>query len=555
MKKIILPILGSFILCLGASAQYSRYIIRFTDKNNSPYSLNQPGKFLSAKALERRSRQNIFLDSTDLPINPGYLDSLRAAGSVTLLAASKWLNQVAIQTTDSAALAKILAFPFVKASSSGPIALRKSNADAASKIKFNDTIEDINKTNNRNGDTADYYNYGLNDAQVRIHHGEFLHNQGFRGQGMTIAILDAGFFAYETNPAFDSLRANGQVLGTWDFVNNEASVNEDDKHGMYCFSIIAANMPGTMVGTCPKAKFYLFRTEDVFTEYPIEEQNWVAGAERADSLGVDLITSSLGYSEFDDPYFNHSYTDLDGNTTIISRGADLAAKKGIIVTNSAGNSGTDSWHYIIAPADGDSVLAIGAVNSSKQVAPFSSYGPSSDGRVKPNVASVGWGTIITNSSGVPVSGSGTSFSNPNLAGLITCLWQAFPDFTNMEILDAVQKSSDHYNNPDDRVGYGIPDFEQAYQLLLKRRGNHQHVWAFPVPFKDLLNVGIMPKTSGKATLQLVDASGRTIQTRSLEVISGQYQLVHFNVKATLPSGVYFLVFIEGKSRYSMPITK
>ena len=555
MKKIYFLVVGFLLIGSVASAQYTRYIIQFTGKNNSPYSLQRPTEFLSAKALQRRTRQNISLDSTDLPINPAYLDSIRNAGAVTLLTASKWLNQVAIQTTDSAALAHIMALPFVRASASGPIAVRRNLTPGNARNKFTEDMQDITVTYNRSGDTVDYFNYGNSDAQVRIHHGEFLHNNGFRGEGMTIAILDAGFRAYLTNPAFDSARNQGQILGTWDFVKNEASVNEDDTHGMYCFSIIAANLPGVMVGTCPKAKFYLFRTEDAATEYPIEEQNWVAGAERADSLGVDLITSSLGYSEFDDPVFNHTYADMNGNTTIITRGADFAAKKGMIVTNSAGNSGQDPWHYLIAPSDGDSVLAVGAVNTLKNVAPFSSYGPSSDGRIKPNVASVGWGTIVTNTVGTPVGGNGTSFSNPNLAGLITCLWQAFPEFSNMEILDAVQKSADHFSNPDDRVGYGIPDFQMAYNVLLQKRGAHGNIWAYPVPFTDQFTVSLVPTNSGKSSLSLVDASGRTLLSKSFDAQAQQFQAIPFHVKSSLPHGTYYLVWREGKTRHVLPILK
>jgi subtilisin family serine protease len=246
---------------------------------------------------------------------------------------------------------------------------------------------------------------------------------------------------------------------------------------------------------------------------------------------------------------------MNGNTTIISNGADLAARKGIIVTNSAGNSGLDAWHYIIAPADADSILAVGAVNSSKVVASFSSYGPTADGRIKPNVASVGWGTIISNAAGVPVSGNGTSFSNPNLAGLVACLWQAFPEFSNMDIIDAVQRSADHFANPDDRVGYGIPDFEQAYQSLLSKRKSKQVISAFPVPFKDQLTVNILPTTTGAASLQLVNASGQLIQSRSLNVVSGQFQTTQLFIKPGLSRGVYYLVLREGKNKHTISIIK
>src|SRR6185295_11454918 len=212
--------------------------------------------------------------------------------------------------------------------------------------------------------------------------GEFLHNIGLRGQGMQIAMLDAGYLSYTTLRSLDSVNQNGQILGTWDFVNRETSVTEDYLHGMQCLSTIVANIPGQFVGKAPKASFYLFRTEDVNSEYPIEEFNWVCGAERADSLGSDVISSSLGYNTFDNASFNHTYSQMNGNTALCTIGADLAAKKGMIVFNAAGNEGTNGWHYIIAPADGDSVVAVGAVNSSGSVGSFSSDGLSADGRIK-----------------------------------------------------------------------------------------------------------------------------------------------------------------------------
>ena len=212
----------------------------------------------------------------------------------------------------------------------------------------------------------------------------------------------------------------------------------------------------------PKANFYLYRTEDVSSESPVEEQYWAAAAERADSIGVDVISTSLGYNQFDNPVFNHTYADMDGNTTIAARAADFAAKKGMIVVVAAGNDGADTWHFISTPADADSVVAVGAVNASGIVAGFSSYGPSADGQVKPAVASVGVATAISSTDGQVVSGNGTSYATPNMAGLITCLWQAFPDFTNMEIIQAVIKSSSIYNAPNDRIGYGIPNFHIGF---------------------------------------------------------------------------------------------
>ena len=467
MKKII----GFFLICFlmqhQANAQLTRYIIKLKDKAFNGYSIANPELFLTARALQRRVRYGIPIDSTDLPVTARYIDSIRMAGDVTILNYSKWLNQVAIKTTDATALAKINSFPFVAASN--PIASFAGG-----------TLQPVNKNleipENQilTGDPPpasliDNYDYGFSHGQVAIHNGQFLHNLGFMGQGMQIAVLDAGFYHYQSLPTFDSIRINNQILGTWDFVKNEESVNEDHQHGMQCLSTIAANMPGIFVGTAPKASFYLYRTEDANSEFPIEEQNWAVGAERADSLGVDVYSVSLGYSTFDDPALNYSYNNMDGNTTMIAKAADLAAKKGILVVVSAGNEGTSSWHYLLTPSDADSVLAVGAVDSLGNVAGFSSYGPSSDNRVKPNVASVGWMTAVANfNTGMPTFGSGTSFACPNMAGLSTCLWQAFPEVNNMSIIDALQQSATRATNPDNRVGYGIPDVKKAFAILVKK---------------------------------------------------------------------------------------
>lgn len=291
---------------------------------------------------------------------------------------------------------------------------------------------------------------------------------------MQLAIMDAGFLNYLTLPTFDSVRKNNQVLGTWDFVANKTSVNEEHPHGMNCFSTIAANMPGTFVGTAPKASFYLFRTEDISSEYPVEEQNFTVAAEKADSLGVDVLSVSLGYNIFDNSLFNYSYADMNGQKTLIARAVDMAAQKGMAVIVAAGNEGNNAWHYLVTPADADSALTVGAVNANRQIASFSSYGPSSDGQIKPDVAAVGAGAIIaSNTTGLPISSNGTSFACPIMAGITTNLWQAFPEVNNMVIIDVLRKSSDHTNTPDNRTGYGIPDVKKAFVLLQKKSFTQQ----------------------------------------------------------------------------------
>jgi serine protease AprX len=467
MKKTVLILFVLLVAGAGKSFAQTRYIVKLKDKAGTPYALSNPGQFLSQRAISRRSRYNIAIDSADLPVIQRYVDSIRLAGAVTILNTSRWLNQVCFQTGDAAAIAKINNFPFVTGSAS-PVGNRSVQQVAVNKELDPSGITTPATPLIQQG-VAEVYNYGQSFGQVNLHNGQFLHRRGFTGAGMQMAVTDAGFFRYLTLPTFDSARNNGQVLGTRDFVAGGLSVDEDHPHGMQCLSTILANVPGVFVGTAPKTSVYLFRTEDAATENPVEEQNWAAGAELADSLGVDLMSVSLGYTTFDNPAYNHTYAQMNGNATIISRAADMAAQKGMLVVVAAGNEGNGSWRFISAPADADSVLTVGAVNTSRQVASFSSYGPSSDGQVKPDVAAVGLGAMVASTgSGQPVSGNGTSFACPNMAGIATCLWQAFPEVNNMGIIDALRKSSDKANVPDDRTGYGIPDAKKATVLLIKK---------------------------------------------------------------------------------------
>lgn len=558
--KPISFILGFLAVSAVVHAQPTKHLIFLSNKKDNPYTLSNPSAYLSAKAINRRTRFGIAIDSTDLPVNPAYLDSIIGSGDVQVLNTSRWLNYVLIHTTDTDALAKIQQFSFVKKLQTASPRLRGSQR---LKDKLIGKTQPAKKTQKIQGE-GDYFNYGSNYAQVNIHEGTFLHNKGLRGEGMTIAVLDAGFYHYDTNPAFDSIVNNHQVLGTWDFVDNKATVTEEHDHGMVCFSTIAANSPGKIVGTAPKAKYYLFRTEDVYSEYQVEEQNWVAAAERADSLGVDLITSSLGYYNFDDAAQNYAYNDMDGKTAIITRGAEYAFKKGMIVTNSAGNSGGDPWHYIIAPADGAHVLAVGAVNTSGEVAWFSSYGPSADGRIKPDVASVGVNTVMAGYDGNPVTGNGTSLANPNMAGLVTCLWQAFPEFSNQEIIDAVRKSSNKFNAPDDRVGYGIPNMRIAYQLLDAKRNQNTidrilaNGWikAYPVPFTAGLTILVNPSTTGQATIQVFNEAGSLVFTKSnISINNGVPQYIQLENLNYWPVGVYWVKYTDGKNKTILRVAK
>jgi serine protease AprX len=460
MKRTLLVFLFSAFI-FGSKAQYTRYVIRLKDKVGTPYTISNPIQYLSQRSIDRRVRQHIPIDVSDLPITPRYIDSIRLAGNVTVLNVSKWLNQVCIYTTDAAALSKINSFPFVLAEQ--PV--RRPVQQGVPANKFGVPGDGILSPGQVN---SNYFDYGASYEQIHIHQGEFLHNYGFIGKGMEIAILDAGFLGYLTNPLLDSIRLNNQIKETWDYVDNESSVNEDYFHGMHCLSIMSVDKPGQMVGSCPKADFYLYRTEDVSSESPLEEQNWVAAAEHADSIGVDVISTSLGYTQFDFNTFDHTYADMNGKTTIIARGHAMAANKGIVCVAAAGNDGADAWHYIGTPADADSIITVGAVNTSGLIADFSSYGPTSDGRVKPDACSVGWGTTLASTSGTVSTGNGTSYAAPNMAGLTTCLWQAFQEVTNIDIINAVRASGSLYPSHDDHYGFGIPDLKKAFVILTKK---------------------------------------------------------------------------------------
>jgi serine protease AprX len=467
--KQLLPVFLFVVVAVSESkAQFTRYVVKFRDKGGTPYTFSNPGTYLSQRAIDRRVRYSIPIDSTDLPVSPSYITQIKNVPNVTVLNVSKWLNSISIQTTDPNAITAINGLPFVQSTSS--IAARIDNPFTAG-LKFENEYSPLNNSFLRAEQVSDnYYNYGTNSYnEIHLHNGEFLHNIGLRGKGMQIAMLDNGFNNY-TSPAlhaFDSARANNQVLGTWDFVGHEQNVSNDGSHGMSCFSTIVANIPGQFIGKAPQANFWLYQTEDNTSEYPIEEFNWACGAETADSAGADVISTSLGYTTFDNAGFDHTYADMNGNTTMAAIAADLAAKKGMLVFAAIGNSGAAAWHFLGTPSDGDSVIAVGAVSSGAIVANFSSYGPSSDGQIKPDMASIGVAAVVQSSSGAVSPSNGTSFACPNMAGLGTCLWQGFPEFNNMKIRNALWQAGSIASTPDDRIGYGIPNMKIAFIILLK----------------------------------------------------------------------------------------
>ena len=465
-------------LFLSAQNQPNTYWVKLTDKKGTSYQINQPEEFLSQRAINRRIKQHIAVDETDLPVSTVYLDSLRKLG-LEVVHTSKWLNGATVRTSDTVLIRSIATLPFVQM-----VQLTKpANILKSVRNKFNESeseeISDVSPLN-----------YGNAYNQLSQLNGQYLHNKGIRGKGIQIAILDAGFWHVNQIAAFDSLRNSNRILGTRDFVNPKSDFYQQHTHGMSVLSCMGGNIPGSLIGTSPDASFYLFRSEDAATEYLIEEDNWVAAAELADSLGVDVINSSLGYYDFDDPKMNHPYADLDGKTTRVTQGANMAFQKGILVFSSAGNEGSNSWKRIIAPSDGENVLAIAAVDKNGIRASFSSVGPAFGGAVKPNVAAMGSATFLVTAGGVPGNSSGTSFSSPVMAGMGACLLQANPWANVKQVKMAIEQSAHQYSDPDSLLGYGIPDFEKADNYLKVNFANDlksETGWTIsPNPFSDFI---------------------------------------------------------------------
>jgi serine protease AprX len=552
MKHFVTIFLILFLsLTVFAGSNPAIYRVKFTNKGNSSYSISRPSEFLSPKSIERRLLQQIPLTESDLPVNPEYLKALTESGA-EILYTSKWLNLAIVKVDNKSVIDKIRQESFVQEIIAVDYLFEKQTS---SKLKQFFDRESYNKTPNhprpavkRTGRAYDY-GFSLNQAQMlRI---DEMHDLGFNGRGVTIAVIDGGFNSVNTMAAFDSLRQNGQILGTKDFVqpDNDVYGTTMSAHGTMVLSTMGGNLPGQIIGTAPKASYWLIRSEDVQAEYFMEEYYWVNAAEYADSVGADIINSSLGYTTFDDPVENHTYEDMDGNTAIVTIGADLAASKGILVVNSAGNSGNSSWHYIGAPADGDSVLTIGAVNSSGMYASFSSVGPTSDGRTKPDVAAQGEQAVVAIIPSGTATGNGTSFSSPIIAGAAACLWQANPTYTNMELIDAIRMSASQSSNPDNLKGWGIPNFMLANNLLtayvLQKKEPFSDLSVYPIPFSGRINIEMEATTWLSVDIKIINSTGHVVaEMKGVELNKG-INLVVFTKLERLPSGIYMVQISDG----------
>ena len=447
MSKFVLLVFALNI-CLGVFAQFTpgdtlKYRISLKDKAATEYSLQKPEKYLSVKSIERRKRQGLAIDSTDLPVCGKYIDAIRKKG-VHMLVSGKWDNFVTVSCNDSMLIDEIGKLPFVLSTE------RVWKGKVEKSTQRDSLINNPLRTDSL---------YGPAITQIRMSRANLLHNAGFKGQGMTIAVIDAGFHNVDKIEAMKNIN----ILGVRDFVNPEADIYAESSHGMSVLSCMAMNQPNVMIGTAPEASYWLLRSEDEYSENLVEQDYWAAAIEFADSVGVDLVNTSLGYYSFDDSTKNYRYRDLNGHYALMSREAAKAADKGMVVVCSAGNSGSGPWKKITPPGDADNVLTVGAVDKRAVLAPFSSIGNTADNRVKPDVVAVGLGADVIRTDGNQGRANGTSFSSPIMCGMVACLWQACPDLTAKELIELVRRVGNRADFPDNIYGYGVPDMWKAYQ--------------------------------------------------------------------------------------------
>lgn len=500
-----LLLVGFFMPVLGQNgSSVDKYWVYLTDKGD--LSVYTPGDLLSQKALDRRARHGIMIQDNDYPVASTYIQGVAQAGAV-ILQPSKWFNAVSVEM-DAATAVDVAALPFVR--------------EVASIRKYKRDMEPVEQY--KTG-----YATGSTESQLEMIGLDQMHQNGFNGTGVTIALMDNGFQNVDNNLYLSHLFTDNRIQATWDFVNNDENVYDEGWHGSAVLSILAGwkeevQDSFNFYGSAHGATYILCHTENDASETTQEEDNWVAAMEFADSAGADIFSTSLGYSGMDDPNTSYDYSDFDGNTTIITIAADLAASKGIIVVNSAGNSGQNK---ITAPADGDSVIAVGAVDAERILAGFSSRGPSFDGRVKPDVCAMGFQATYVTSGGELSRGNGTSFSCPVMSGFIACILQAKPGTQNMELYDALIKGSHLYDNPDDDFGYGIPTAAAVLANLgadpleaivstadLLETGSA----VFPNPATDVLNIVIDNDATGYAgSMEIYDMVGKRIMQKDVRV--------------------------------------
>lgn len=519
------------------SQKINKYWVEFHDKNNSPYCTCRPAEFLSARALERRAKAGIEVLENDLPVNPAYLQQLGNAGA-QIHNTSRWLNAAAVMA-DSSTAERLKTISSVRAVRYlGPHLKYRNPPNRPVK-----TRKPLSEAPSIPGDGIPHWGYATQQNQLLGI--PLLHQIGHRGAGIWIAVMDGGFTNADTIPMFDSVAVQGRLYPGWDFVERDAGIFEAAQHGTAVLSVMAANLPQYFVGTAPEATYFLLKTEDTGGEFPIEEANWVAGAEWADSLGIDIINASLGYTSYNDPSLSHTYAVLDGRTAIASRGAVVAVSKGMIVCNSAGNEGDGTWRYIGVPADAPGLVAVGAVDESGKRASFSSFGPTPDGRIKPDLVAPGDEVVVAGNVGIALGlSSGTSLASPMLAGALAALWSAFPEKTAQEILDAAFLSADQQLRPDNARGYGLPEMTEAWIQLGQKTDGNGGIFSFD-PWGNYLELAFPGQFfQTDDALELRNLLGQKMTDVAISVHPNIISTLQLRGLDKLPAGHYQIVMIH-----------
>ncbi|HLA54814.1 MAG TPA: S8 family serine peptidase [Flavobacterium sp.] len=512
--------------------------VYFNAKANAQTYLDNPLTMLSQRALDRRTNQNIPLDFKDVPINQVCVDAVDAAEDIVVKAKSKWLNAVHVRGTVDA-INLLAALSFVD-----HVDFADNSLDVSGKNTVHKQPHPVNKTM----ETLVDFPYGNSANQIQMLNGHLLHQQNYTGSGKIIAVLDAGFPEVDVVQPFARLRDNNQILGGYNFVDRNDDYYSRYSHGTMVLSTMGGYTENQLVGTAPDASYYLFITEDIDSENPVEESLWVEAAETADSLGVDVINSSLGYFEYDNPAYSYTYADMNGTTAFASRGADIAFSRGMVVVVSAGNSGATANPHIGVPGDAINALTVGAVKADESYASFSSIGPSADGRVKPDVMAQGQSAVLSDTFGDITTNSGTSFSGPIMAGMVASFWQAVPTLTNVQVVQFIKQSADLFANPTTQKGYGIPDFQLALTaaLLSVSQNTSTNFVLWPNPVQDKLFIAGL---SEAAEMRLYNSLGQCISVQQIAIGDNT---AHFG---NLESGVYFYKIVSGNKTQSGKLIK
>ncbi|MGR3809493.1 S8 family serine peptidase [Jiulongibacter sp. NS-SX5] len=525
MHKVLLSL---FLFTSFIAKGQQKYFVLFNDKADSQYSVDRPNEFLSDRAISRRQKEQVAITQDDLPVNTSYLTGLEQNGA-KILFVSKWFNGAVIEI-NKANLNQILSLDFVKGLEG----------------EYSNGLEGPNARKGRKGtkDIELFSNFDAGTAanQLEMLGADIMHEQGYVGQGVLIGVLDSGFPNLPALTAFSHLFEENRILDTYDFVSQEVDVYDDHYHGTHVLSCIAAEISGQIRGTAPGASFLLYTTENVASETRMEEVNWLIAAERADSIGVDILTSSLGYSDFQGQEQDYSYETLDGKTALITKAAEIAASKGILVVASAGNEGNGAWKYVTPPSDGPNVIAVGAVSADQQYVGFSSVGPSFDGRIKPDVSAKGLGTTLASTNNAVGTGNGTSYAAPLVTGLIAGMKSAFPDLTASQIKEILLKSGSQAGQPDNLLGYGVPNFVRANELAMIQsllNNTEEDILMFPNPLdqEEYLKILIVDTAIGESfDVTLTDTNGREIYKENFK-----RRLVELPLKQKqIPTGLYLL---------------